>query len=692
MENAIAIFGPHGKIAALHPQFEFRPGQLEMAEAVSEAIEHQRHLIVEAGTGTGKTLAYLIPAVLSGRRVVVSTGTKNLQEQIFYKDVPFLEELFPGQFKACLMKGRSNYLCLKKLSEMRTQPFLDSIEEVEAFKAIEAWAQGTETGDRAELGELPEDYPLWSRLDARAEDCLGQKCSDYERCFVVRMRERAKEAQLVIANHHLVFADLAVRESDFGEVLPEYDVLILDEAHTIENIATQYFGTQVSNYQVEELIRDTRAALRAHKITADEIEVALDLLGVRAATFFGALWKKEGRHDLIPILAHIERWEENQSRLLLALRGLESHLENLPDKPEIIHGLVRRSRLLIQDLEFLVRHDSPDHIFWLECRGSGRRHVRSEARQRLGIFLQASPIHVASLLHDNLFDRVQSAILTSATLSVDGRFDFIRARLGLDRPADSPRVRDLLCSSLFDHERQAILFVATELPPAGSSGYTAYSVELAARLLELTAGHAFFLFTSFRQMEESARALTSRVDYPVMVQGEAGRTALLNKFRKTRHAVLCATASFWQGVDVVGEQLSCVIIDKLPFAVPDDPIVRARTQALEAAGRNGFLEYQVPEAIIQLKQGLGRLIRSTQDYGLLAVLDDRVIRKNYGRLFLSSLPNYRVTHRLDDAREFLEAHRKARRASSAPARKRESTEGDRGNCPDEAGRSRPGGK
>lgn len=660
MMNPFAIFGPRGKIAALHPHFEFRPGQLEMAEAVSDAIEHEHHLLVEAGTGTGKTLAYLIPAVQSGKRVVISTGTKNLQEQLFFKDVPFVEQLFPGRFQACLMKGRSNYLCLKKFTEMQSQGLLDSPEEVEILRDITTWAETTETGDRAELTGLPEDLALWSRLDARAEDCLGQKCSDYERCFVVRMRERARKSDILIANHHLVFADLAVRESDFGAVLPDYDVLILDEAHAIENIATQYFGMQVSNYRVDELVRDTRAAMKAHNISSEELNDGLNQLAARAMTFFGLLMRPEGRYDWIPLLPRLPHLEETFQVLTLALQGLESRLENLPDKPEVLYALIRRSRLLAADLGFLVRHGSGDFVYWLECRG-GRRRARVDRPNRVGIFLQASPIHVAALLKERLFDRVRTAILTSATLSVDGHFNFIRTRVGLSDPEGTSRTRELLCASHFDHERQAILFVPTDLPAVSSARYTDSSVELIAQLLELTEGHAFVLFTSNRQMELSYRALDKRIDYPVLVQGEAGRTALLNTFRKTRHAVLCATASFWQGVDVAGEQLSCVIIDKLPFAVPDDPIVRARTQALEDKGRNGFLEYQVPEAVIQLKQGLGRLIRSTRDYGLLAVLDDRVIRKRYGQMFLSSLPSYRITHDLPEVRAFLESHRKARR-------------------------------
>ena len=666
MKNQLAIFGPHGKISTLHPHFEFRPGQLQMAEAVSDAMMREHHLVVEAGTGTGKTLAYLVPAVQSGKRVVISTGTKNLQEQLFFKDIPFVQQLFPNKFEACLMKGRSNYLCLKKLSEARSQPVFETLEEVEVFKGINAWAQSTESGDRAELEDLPDDSTLWPRLDARAEDCLGQKCSDYKRCFVVRMRERAQESDLIIANHHLVFADLAVRESDFGAVLPEYEVLILDEAHTIENIATQYFGTQVSNYRVDELIRDTRGALKAHEISSEEIDDLLNQLSVRASSFFGGIVRPEGRYDLLSLLPQFEHWEERYQSLSSTLQGLENRLEKLPDKPEIIFGLIRRCRMVSADLEFLLRHESHDFVYWLECRGSGRRSVRRDRPSRVGIFLQASPIYVANLLKEKLFDQVKTAILTSATLSVEGKFDFIRSRLGLDDSRGTRRIRELLCASHFDHERQAILFIPSHLPAAGSSQYTEQSTELIARLLELTQGHAFVLFTSNHQMEQSCRRLKKIVDYPVYLQGEAGRTALLNRFRKTRHAVLCATASFWHGVDVVGEQLSCVIIDKLPFAVPDDPIVRARTEALEAAGRNGFLEYQVPEAVIQLKQGLGRLIRSTRDYGLLAVLDDRVIRKNYGRLFLSSLPNYRVTHHIEEVREFLEKYRQARRTTDSP--------------------------
>lgn len=661
MKTPHSIFGTQGRLAALLDNFEFRSGQLDMAEAVEHAIEHEHHLVVEAGTGTGKTLAYLVPAVKSGKRVVISTGTKNLQEQLFFKDVPLVEKLFPGECRACLMKGRSNYLCLKKLSEAKTQPMLESMEEVDIFQQIDAWAQTTEIGDRAEIPDLPEDLPLWSRLDARSEDCLGKKCSDYERCFIVRMRARAEQSNIIIANHHLVFADLAVRESDFGSVLPEYDVLILDEAHTIENIATQYFGIQVSNYRLEELVRDTHAAMRGHELRSDSIDALLNDLSARSLAFFGLLAGAEGRFHLIPRLEQTEHLSSHSGRLAGALETLESLLGELPDRPEVIFTLIRRCREIRQDLEFLHRHDSRNFVYWLECRAGTRRHRTAHRPSRVGVFLQASPIYLGSLLKERLFDRVPTVVLTSATLSVNGKFEFIRSRLGL-LESEEGRVREALCPSHFDHRRQAILFVPTHLPSSGSPDYTAASVDMAAQLVELTKGHAFFLFTSFKQMQRSFRGLKKRIPYPVMIQGQLGRTALLNKFRKTPHAVLCATASFWHGVDVVGEQLSCVIIDKLPFAVPDDPIVRARTEALESAGRNGFLEYQVPEAIIQLKQGLGRLIRSTRDYGLLAVLDDRVIRKSYGQLFLASLPDYRLTHSLDEIRQFLESFAAARQS------------------------------
>ncbi|MDD5543073.1 MAG: ATP-dependent DNA helicase [Acidobacteriia bacterium] len=661
MTTPQSIFGAHGRLSTLLDNFEFRSGQLDMAEAVEHAIQHQHHLVVEAGTGTGKTLAYLVPAVKSGKRVVISTGTKNLQEQLFFKDIPLVEELFPGECHACLMKGRSNYLCLKKLSEAKKQPMLESMEEVDLFQQIDEWAQATESGDRAEIPDLPEDLPLWSRLDARAEDCLGKKCSDYERCFIVRMRARAEQSNIIIANHHLVFADLAVRESDFGSVLPEYEVLILDEAHTIENIATQYFGIQISNYRLEELVRDTYAALRAHEISSGSIDAVLNDLSARSLAFFGLLAGKEGRFNLIPRLEQTEHLGSHADRLASGLEKLEGQLGELPNRPEIIFALIRRSKEMRQELDFLLRHDSRNHVYWLECRGGTRRAHASHKPSRGGVFLQASPIHLGGLLRERLFDHVPTVVLTSATLSVSGKFEFIRSRLGLE---ESPveRVREALCPSHFDHRRQAILFVPTHLPPPGSADYTTASVSLVAQLLELTQGRAFFLFTSIEQMQRSFRVLKKSIPYPVLMQGQLSRTALLNKFRKTPHAVLCATASFWHGVDVVGEQLSCVIIDKLPFAVPDDPIVRARTEALEAAGRNGFLEYQVPEAVIQLKQGLGRLIRSTRDYGLLAVLDDRVIRKSYGQMFLASLPDYRLTHSLDEIRQFLESFAAARQS------------------------------
>jgi ATP-dependent DNA helicase DinG len=638
------VFGPEGLIAQAHPEYEYRPGQVEMARAVMRAFEDNRHLIVEAGTGTGKTLAYLVPAVaaaLGNRgRVIISTGTKNLQEQLMEKDIPFLQSVLPKSFSATYMKGRNNYLCLNRLARAQAAPVLEGLEEVDYFEEVGHWAQHSETGDRAELANLPESLSFWRHIDARSESCLGQKCPDYDACFITRMRDRAQQADIVVVNHHLFFADLALRNGNYGSVLPDYTAVILDEAHLIEDVASEYFGSQVSNYQIDDIVRD----LGRLEIEEAEIDREVTRSVARLSTFSENFWtgfkeiREEGRYPILPG-TFAKRTSSGQfestrlGELYLFLEGsitrVETTLDTIRDKSPDVESLIRRLRQVRFDLQFIITGSDKKFVYWLE-------------RRNRGVFLRASPIDVAGLLQDKLFDEVPTVVLTSATLSSGGNFAFIRDRLGLDS-AD-----DLIAESTFDYESQAILYLPSKMPEPRSSDWSGAAATEVINILNATQGRAFVLSTSLAGMQSLFERVWAEIDYPCLVQGSASKSQLLKRFRETPNAVLFATSSFWQGVDVRGEQLSCVIIDKLPFAVPTDPIVAARQRYIEDSGGSSFHEYSVPQAIIALKQGLGRLIRSTSDRGVLAVLDPRLRTKAYGQTFLRSLPPCRTTSRIDD--------------------------------------------
>lgn len=644
----LEVFGPEGLIAQAHPEYEYRPGQIEMARAVMRAFEEKRHLIVEAGTGTGKTLAYLVPAVaaaLGGNgRVIVSTGTKNLQEQLMEKDIPFLQSVLPKPFSATYMKGRNNYLCLNRLARAQSSPVLEGLDEVDYFDEVCYWSRESETGDRAELANLPEPLSFWRHIDARSESCLGQKCPDFDPCFITRMRNRAQEADIVVVNHHLFFADLSLRDSNYGSVLPDYTAVILDEAHLVEEVASEYFGAQVSNYQIEDLVRD----LGMLNIEDAGVDRELTKSLARLSRFSDDFWMgfrdgrgEDGRYPIVPgTFARRVNGELEATRLgdlYTALEGAvqraETTLDALKEKTPDVDSLIRRLREIRFGLQFIVTGEDKKFVYWLE-------------RRNRGTFLRASPIDVAGLLQDKLFEEVPTVVLTSATLSSGGNFAFIRDRLGLDT-AD-----DLIAETSFDYESQAILYLPARMPDPRDREWTRAAAAEVVKILNATEGRAFVLSTSLAGMQSLFDNVWEEIDYPCLVQGSASKGQLLKRFRETPNAVLFATSSFWQGVDVRGEQLSCVIIDKLPFAVPTDPIIAARQRYIEDTGGSSFYEYSVPQAIIALKQGLGRLIRSTTDRGVLAILDPRLRTKGYGRTFLQSLPSCRVTSRISDVATF----------------------------------------
>jgi ATP-dependent DNA helicase DinG len=658
------FFSPGGLLSKTHPAYEFRRGQLQMAQAVEEALEEKRHLIVEAGTGTGKTLAYLLPVIRSGKRVIISTGTKNLQEQLFFKDVPALEQaLFPDgdrKLSVCYMKGRNNYLCRKKLIDLTDQPVLSGLEEIEHYRAIAAWEKTTQTGDRAELAELPEASALWHKLDARSDTCLGQKCKEYDRCFITEMRRRAAESDIIIVNHHLVFADLSIKLEAEGApdagVLPECGAVIFDEAHELEDVAGNYFGISVSNLRMDELTRDVEHLLQREKLYTPQISGAIQSVRERSQLFFSLLPANEGRFAFDSRREFLEENGDEFLALNQSLSRLGAELEQLPQKPEEVFTLSRRAQQLQVQLSFVMENEDPNTVFWIERRGfrgpaGSRRKSASDASSggRTNVFLQATPIEVGQILRECLWSRLETSVLTSATLAVGGNFDYIRGRLGLDH------ARELVVPSHFDYESQAILYVPPNLPDPRTPQFAAEASSVIQRLLEITRGRAFVLFTSYAQMNEIYDRLLGILDFPMLKQGDAPKSALLEEFRITPHAVLFGTSSFWQGVDVQGEQLSCVIIDRLPFAVPSDPIVAARVKAIDAGGGNAFFEYQVPSAVITLKQGFGRLIRSLHDRGLLALLDNRILKKQYGRVFVESLPRYSRTTDIKKVEQFFGA-------------------------------------
>jgi ATP-dependent DNA helicase DinG len=644
------VFDEGGPLARAVPEFEPRPGQRAMAAAVADAIEQGHVLLAEAGTGTGKTLAYLVPAILSGRRVLVSTGTKTLQEQIFTKDLPLLQASLDVPFKATYMKGRGNYLCLHRLDQFRDNPMAMAFADADTMAAIGDWAGRTETGDRAELEDLPEDLSIWSDLSAASESCVGTSCARDADCFITRMRQRAAESDVVIVNHHLLCADASVRQNAYGEVIPECHVAVIDEAHQLEDVATQHFGMAVSTYRIDDLARDAERLIASGACADDPAEMrrASDRVRDRAAVFFQALRdiglgggagpyaarspSPDRQRVTASLLAGVQ---PAGAALVDALDGLQGVAALVREPGEDVAAIGRRAGETRDELVFLLRAGDPDYVYYLEVRGRG-------------VFLRASPIDVSTIVRELLLDRMQATVLTSATLSVAGSFDYVRRRLGV-REAVEVRL-----PSEFRYEEQAILYLPQGMPDPRSPLFAPAVSREVLGILRRTEGRAFVLFTSYSVLREVERQLASALDYPVLIQGSAPRSVLLRQFRSLGNAVLLATSSFWQGVDVVGEALSCVIVDKLPFASPAEPVTAARIEAINARGESAFDQYQLPLAILTLAQGLGRLIRHRQDRGVLAVLDPRIRSKGYGARFLEALPPAPVVTRLEDITRFFE--------------------------------------
>ncbi len=639
LSNVHDIFSQKGLLAKTLPYYEHRPGQIEMTKAVAEAFHNHQHLIVEAGTGIGKTLAYLIPAIYSGVKTVVSTGTKNLQEQLFFKDVPYLKKHVSHDFQAVYMKGRANYLCLRRLNLFRQQALFQDTEEVNIFQQIQKWAKTTKSGDRAELSGIPDTYGPWREVCCTRETCPGAQCEYYGSCFLYKMRREAEEANLIIVNHHLFFADLAIKGLGLGEVIPEYEAIIFDEAHLLEDIATSYFSVTVNSYQAEEITQNVLRELTDVKVGVDKITKTLLTLQNLSKKFFQYFESSANtRYRLHEETVQKEAYSVAQD-FANTLLMLATQLRGVKDGSDELRFMADRIEDTKHGLELIISQGEPGYVYWCETPGRG-------------VFLHASPIDVSEDMRRNVFQRIPRVILTSATLSTGNTFQFFEERLGLERPVE------LIVESPFDYEQQTVLYLPKWMPAPNSRDFPAYVANEIEQVLERSKGRAFVLFTSYKNMDAVYERLRQKLPYTLLKQGQKSRNALLEQFKRDIHSVLFGTSSFWQGVDVQGEALSCVIIDKLPFASPSEPIVEARIEHLRNRQENPFMTYQVPSAIITLKQGLGRLIRSQRDKGILCILDSRILTKQYGRSFLESLPRFPIIRDVTQASPLPAASRK----------------------------------
>jgi ATP-dependent DNA helicase DinG len=614
------VFGQGGPLARTLPGYAYRPEQASMAKAVGAALAHLDTLIVEAGTGTGKTFAYLIPALLSGRSVIISTGTRTLQDQLFRRDVPLLAKALGLPVKIALLKGRSNYLCRHRLELATQQGSLLEGERAEKrmLSRIARWAASTKSGDLAELSDLPEQSPVFAQVTSTRENCLGQECAQFSRCHVVEARRGAQAADIVIVNHHLLLADLALKEEGFGDLLPGAEAVILDEAHQVPDIAAQFFGRTWSSRQAQLLLRDIGAELAACGARAPALAAAVTALSSAIDA-----WRA-----LLPRAAARIEWSALSDAFLDTVSELESALRDITAQLEGLGGGAgtancgRRAAALAADLSAM--RDLGDE--------SGMRWVEAHAH---GLNLQFTPFEIAARLREYVESRPCAWIFTSATLAIGEDFSHFAARVGMSE------ARTLRIGSPFDYASQARIFLPPRMPQPQDPSFALRFIEACAPLLEAGNGRAFLLYTSYRGLAEGVRALKLRFPdppFPVLVQGEAPREALLSRFRELGNAVLLATGSFWEGVDVKGDALSIVAIDKLPFASPEDPLLKARLEGIRRRGGNPFLEYQLPQAVLALKQGAGRLIRDADDFGVILIGDPRISSKAYGRMFLGSLP------------------------------------------------------
>jgi ATP-dependent DNA helicase DinG len=622
------ILGAHGPLAQVLAGFRPRPSQQQMAQRIHAALSSGQHLLVEAGTGTGKTYAYLIPALLSGRRVVISTGTRTLQDQLFHRDLPLLSAALGRPARVTLLKGRSNYLCRARFADIGRQAELLNASTDRLLSRLRDWAPVTRSGDLAEVPELADSHPLRAQLSSTRENCTGVRCAEYSRCHVVEARRAAMEADIVVINHHLLLADLALKEDGFGDLLPGVDAVILDEAHQLPDLASEFFGVSVSSRQIELLLSDLKRALSAagfSPATTAPILAGLEQALPATHATLGRTERSVGWQQL-PDSAQAE-----VEALRSLLQEMAAQLESLSTASEVQQCAVR-ARMLAQALAQIIGDDDTE-----APSVDGARTVTTHGR---GFALRLLPYEIAGRFRSLISQANNAWIFTSATLAVGDDFSHFAGRLGLQDAAT------LRFDSPFDYATQGLLYLPSAMPEPSDARFGDAVVDLAQPLIEHAGGGAFLLFTSHRALRDAAARLAGQLSrvLPLLVQGSAPREQLLRQFRASGRAVLLGTASFWEGVDVQGPALRLVIIDRLPFASPEDPVVRARIEFLSSQGQSAFRDYQLPEAVLALKQGVGRLIRSEQDQGVVVICDPRMTRRTYGRLFRRSLPPMAVTH------------------------------------------------
>ncbi len=636
------VFADDGLFAEAFPGYRLRPQQLEMAQAVADAIGSQGQLVAEAGTGTGKTFAYLVPALLSGSKVIVSTGTKTLQDQLFQRDIPTVRDVLKIPVTIALLKGRSNYVCHYHLERARHEGRFLNKEDVAHLHKVERYAKTTQSGDKAACPGVPENAPIWGYVTSTRDNCLGQDCPNHKDCFVLKARKEAQEADVVVVNHHLFFADVWLRDEGAGELLPACNTVIFDEAHQLPEVASLFFGETVTSGQLVELARDARAeaiVVAKEFIQLPQAAEALEKATKDMRLAFQSDTVRLPRHQLDSYPAFAPALAEVIERLKI-LREL---LAKQSERAEALEKCQQRAEELVAALTRWQDGDHEDAVHWIDVSSHG-------------FMLHATPLNIAEIFRKQVNYHPRAWVFASATLAVNGKFEHFKHELGLWD------AQTALWDSPFDYKQQAALYVPQNMPDPNAADYTRAVVDAAWPLLQLTQGHAFLLFTSLRAMREAheliaARLKEDKLDWPVFLQGQGSRTEILDNFRRAPNAVLVASQTFWEGIDVKGQQLSLVVIDKLPFAPPDDPVLSARIEQMKKAGRNAFIEYQLPYAAITLKQGAGRLIRDETDTGILMIADNRLVEKQYGKLVWNSLPPMYRTRELDNVRRFYEAKR-----------------------------------
>jgi len=634
------FFSDSGPLAGLIPGYRLRPQQLEMATAVERAIEDRAVLIAEAGTGTGKTFAYLAPALAKGGKVIVSTGTKTLQDQLFSRDIPTIRNAMQAPVTVALLKGRANYVCHYHMERARNDGRFLNLDDVVYLARIESYARTSKTGDRSGLAEVPEDATVWPLVTSTRENCLGGDCPNYKQCFVMEARKQAMEADVVVVNHHLFFADVALRDEGVAELLPACNTVIFDEAHALPDTASLFFGETASTSQLIEVARDTKIeAAAGARDNAALPEAASGL--EKAARDLRLQVREDGARQTHSQAMANAGFTDALETVVTRLTELTAVLESQADRSEGLQNCWTRSLDLLDRLGRWQEDEDPERVRWVEVFAHS-------------VHLNATPLSIAEIFQRQITGNPRAWIFTSATLSVAGDFSHYQRQMGLEL------AQTAFWESPFDYPNQALLYVPEKLPEPNTQLYTTAVVEAALPVIEAAEGRTFFLFTSLRAMREARELIETGMrrmgmEYPLLMQGEGSRSDLLDRFRKLGNAVLLGSASFWEGVDVRGEALSLVIIDKLPFSPPDDPVLAARIEKMSNEGRNAFMEYQVPQAVITLKQGAGRLIRDEDDRGVLMICDPRLISKPYGKRIWRSLPPMRRTRDPADVRAFFKA-------------------------------------